>query len=169
MADELNFGLDFLALTETQRKSFCPSPVPVLARFEAGDCVYKWTEFSTLVNPKTGGVSEYWFPWSSFKIGSREIPGFKELRMRHRNRDGGVGRPQQFARVLGAVTEQWNDMSSLMKAQFLKPVWGYVGAAAGQRKFNDPKHPTEQDNIFFIGGACQVVIPKLTSEWIKKL
>ena len=168
MADELNHGLSFQALTETQQKSFRPTPIPVLVRMEAGDCVYKWTQYSALVNPR-GAISEYWFPWEELRVGSQQIPGFKELRTRHRNVGGGVGRPQQFARVLGAVTEQWNDMSAIVKAQFLKPVWCYVGQTSGQRKFNDPKHPCEQDNIFWIGGAYQLVIPNLTTDWIKKL
>src|SRR5450631_384432 len=107
MADELNSGLSFQALTKSQQESFRPSPTPLLVKFEAGECVYKWTEFTQLVNPKHGTISEYWFPWDSFKIGSQEIPGFKQLRTRHANRDGSVGRPQQFARALGAVTEQW--------------------------------------------------------------
>lgn len=169
MGDELNLGLDFSALSKTQRESFHPSPVPILARFEAWEYVYKWSESGTLVMPDTGRISEYWFPWKTFNIGDRQIEGFKEFRIRHSNRDGGVARPQQAARSLGAVTEQWSDMSSILKAQFLKPVWGFVGKTAGQRKFKDPHHPREQENVYFIGGAFQLVIPNLTPDWIKKL
>jgi len=168
MADELNPGLGFLTLTKSQQESFRPSPIPVLVRLEAGDCVYKWTSYS-LVNPNTGRITEYWSPWNSLKAGSQIIPGFKELRTRYRNVQGSVGRPQEFARSRNAVTEQWNQMESLLKAQFLKPVWGFAGATAGQRKFNDPAHPAEQDNVFFIGGDYQLVIPNLTTDWIKKL
>jgi len=168
MPDELNAGLSFQALSQSQQDSFRPSPTPLLVKLEAGQCVYKWTQYTQLVSPK-GSITEYWFPWDNIDIGSQHIPGFVELRTRHANRDGSVGRPQQFARALGAVTEQWNDMSSLIKAQFLKRVWGFVGITSGQRKFNDPKHPKEQDNIFWIGGAYQLVIPNLTTEWIKKL
>ncbi|HEX8711497.1 MAG TPA: hypothetical protein VF730_06465, partial [Terracidiphilus sp.] len=109
MGDELNLGLDFSALSKTQRESFHPSPVPILARFEAWEYVYKWSESGTLVMPDTGRISEYWFPWKTFNIGDRQIEGFKEFRIRHSNRDGGVARPQQAARSLGAVTEQWSD------------------------------------------------------------
>lgn len=168
MADELNRGLGFLSLTKSQQESFRPAPVPVLARLETGDCVYKWTSYP-LVNPKTGRITEYWSPWNSIKIGSSVIPGFKELRTRYGNDGGGVGRPQEFARSRNAVTEQWNPMDSLLKAQFVKPVWGFAGVTAAQRKFNDPDHPTEQDNVFFIGGDYQLVIPNLTTDWIKKL
>jgi len=169
MSDELNLGLGFSALTKTQQGSFYPSPVPVLVKFQGWDCVYKWSDYGTLVNPNTGRISEYWFPWKSFKVGDQVIDGFKEFRMRHCNRNGSVGRPQQAARSLGAVTEQWSDMSSILKARFLSPVWGFVGKISGQRKFQDPKHPTEQDNIFFIGGAYQIVIPNLSSKYIEKL
>jgi len=168
MPDELNRGLSFSALTKEQQVSFHPSPVPVLIKFEAGNCVYKWSDYGTLVNPK-GKISEYWFSWKSLKVVDREIDGFKEFRMRHHNRGGGVGRPQQAARALGAVTEQWNGMNAILKAQFLRPVWGFVGRIAAQRKLDDPKHPGEQENVYFIGGAYQVVIPNLTMEFIKKL
>ena len=89
--------------------------------------------------------------------------------MRYRNVDGSVGRPQEFARSRNAVTEQWNDMGSLMKAEFKKPVWGFAGRTSGQRKFNDPDHPAEQFNVVFIGGDFQLCIPNLTPDWIKKL
>ncbi|KAA6464978.1 hypothetical protein DYQ86_03215 [Acidobacteria bacterium AB60] len=168
MPSELNAGLGFLSLTTAQQESFRPSPVPVLARFEAGDCVYKWTSYP-LVKPKTGRITEYWSPWNRFKTGSLEIPGFKELRTRYGNVAGGVGRPQDFARSRNAVTEQWNRMDALLKAQFLKPVWGYVGKTAAQRKFDDPAHPSEQNNVFFIGGDYQLLVPNLTEQWIKKL
>ena len=168
METELNIGLGFSALSDEQQGSFLPSPVPVLVRFETGKCVYKWTEFP-LVNPRKGTISEYWFPWESIKIGLQEIGGFKEFRIRHRNVGGGVGRPQEAARSLAAVTEQWNGMGSILKAQFLKPVWGFLGRTRWQRKFKDPEHPVELENVFFIGGAYQVVIPRLSSEWIKQV
>jgi len=168
MGDELNPGLSFLNLSKSQQETFRPAPIPVLTRFEAGACVYKWTSYP-LVNPKTGRITEYWSAWDSLRIGARVIPGFKELRTRYANVGGSVGRPQEFARSRNAVTEQWNPMDSLLKAQFLKPVWGFVGLTAGQRKFNDPSHPAEQDNVFFIGGDYQLVIPNLTPDWIKKL
>lgn len=169
LSSELNSGLSFSALTKEQQGSFYPSPVPVLVRFERGDCVYKWTSYTALVNPKNGSITEYWSPWESFMIGDRKVDGFKEFRMRHSNLGGAVGRPQQAARALAAVTEQWNGMRSIIKAQFKKPVWGFAGKARYQRKFNDSAHPDEQDNVFFIGGAYQVVIPNLTPEWIEKL
>jgi hypothetical protein len=168
MDGELNRGLSFLGLTKDQQDSFSPSSVPVLVRFETGECVYKWTSYS-LVNPNNNKITEYWCPWKSLKIGPTEIPGFKELRMRYRNVGGSVGRPQEFARARNAVTEQWNGMDSLMKAEFKKPVWGFAGKISGQRKFRDPEHPAEQCNVFFIGGDFQLCIPNLTVAWIRQL
>ena len=169
MREELNHGLGFGALKKELQESFSPFPIPVLVKFEAWDCVYKWSEYGTLMNPEKGTISEYWFPWNSFNVGDRRVEGFKEFRIRHSNRDGSVGRPRLAAQSLGAVTEQWNDMSSILKATFLKPVWGFVGKTAGQRKFDDSRHPREQNSVYFIGGAFQVVIPNLTPDWIKKL
>lgn len=168
MITELNAGLSFLNLTEEQQGSFLPSPVPVLHRFEAKSCVYKWTGFD-LVNPTKGSISEYWCPWSSFKIGDTVVPGFKELRMRYQNRGGSVGRPQEFARARNAVTEQWNEMTSITKAEFKEPVWGFVGRIAPQRKYEDRKHPDILRNVIFIGGDFQLCIPNLTATHIRKL
>ncbi len=168
MSDELNRGLGFLSLSKEQQDTFHPSPLPVLTRIEAGECVYKWTAYP-LQDPKTGKITEYWSPWKRLQLGTMEIPGFKELRIRYRNVGAGAGRPQEFARARNAVTEQWNPMSSLLKAEFLKPVWGFAGRTSGQRKFDDPAHPQEQANVFFIGGDFQLCIPNLTSDWIKKL
>ena len=120
MEGELNAKLHLLALAKDELESFYPSPVPVLTRFEAGWCLYKWTGYG-LVNSKTGKITQYWLPWTGFKIGSRDVPGFKELRTRYRNVDGSVGRPQEFARARNAVTEQWNPMHSILKASFSNP------------------------------------------------
>jgi hypothetical protein len=167
--DELNRGVPFSALSADQRDSFYPLPVPLLVRFERGACVYKWTSHTTLVKSSKGYFTEYWSAWDSFRIGDRTIEGFKEFRTRHNNLGGNVGRTQAAARALSAVTEQWNGMRSILKAEFLKPVWGFVGKIKYQRKFDDPDHPAEQSNVVLIGGAYQVLIPNLTEEWIRKL
>lgn len=168
MTSELNAGLSFLSLTKDQQGSFYPKPVPVLYRFEAKSCVYKWTEFD-LVNPKNQKITEYWCPWSSFKLGTVLVPGFKELRLRYRNVGGSVGRPQEFARARNAVTEQWNEMTSITKAEFLVPVWGFVGRIAPQRMYKDENKPAFLDNVIFIGGDFQLCIPNLTTSHIRKL
>jgi hypothetical protein len=136
-------------------------------KFERGFRLYKWTEFG-LVNPKTGKITQYWMPWTGFKIGDRSVPGFKELRIRYRNVDGSVGRPQEFARARNAVTEQWNAMSSILHAELKQPAWGFVGMTGGQRAYSDPKNLTVRDNVFLIGGDYQLCIPNLTPEHIQK-
>jgi hypothetical protein len=168
MEGELNAKLHLLALTKDELESFYPSPVPVLTRLETGSYVYKWTGYD-LAHPKTGKITQYWLPWAGFKIGSRDVPGFKELRKRYRNIEGGVGRPQEFARARNAVTEQWNPMSSILKAELLKPVWGFVGLTGPQRSYKDPKHPTELANVTWIGGDYQLCIPNLTPAHIRKV
>ncbi len=167
MSTELNASLHFLGLTQEEQQSFYPSPPPILWKFETGFRLYKWTDY-LMINPKTGRITSYWSPWYGFKIGDREIPGFKELRMRYRNIDGGVGRPQEFARARNAVTEQWNGMSSILHAELVRPVWGFVGLSGGQRAYNDRKQPSVRDNVFFIGGDYQLCIPNLTPAHIKK-
>lgn len=169
MADELNRGLAFGGLEVEQRASFNPAPVPLLVRFETGAFVFKWTDYTSLRIGRKGYYTEYWSPWDSFTAGGRSIRGFAEMRKAFPNENGGVGRPQEAARALNAVTEQWNGMRSILKAQFLKPVWGFVGRARHQRKYLDPGDPGTLDNVYFIGGADQVVIPNLTGEWIRKV
>lgn len=169
---ELNSGLSFQALTEEQRGSFLPSPAPVLVRFEQGDCVYKWTGYDFVRISRTTGkeqISEYWCPWNELSIGALRVPGFKELRTRYRNVGGSVGRPQEFARARNAVTHQWNEMTSILKARFRKPVWGFVGRTAPQRFYQDRDKPEVLANVTWIGGDFQLCIPNLTPEWIEKL
>jgi hypothetical protein len=168
MGTELNENLRFSNLTQDEQASFRLIPPPALHRFEKNFCFYKWTEFG-LVNPKTGKITQYWFPWTSFQSGTREIPGFKELRMRYRNTGGGVGRPQEFARARGAVTEQWNAMSSILKVQLLEPLWGFVGLINAQRAYQDSKHPATLANVLLIGGDYQLCVPNLTPLQIRRL
>jgi hypothetical protein len=168
METELNAGIHLLALSKDELGSFSPSPVPVLTRFEAGSFVYKWTGYD-LVNPKTGKVTPYWSTWEPLKVGSRDIPGFKEIRIRYRNVGGSVGRPQEFARARNAVTDQWNPMSSILKAELLKPVWGFVGVIRSQRVYLDKKNETELANVSWIGGDYQLCIPNLTPAHIRKV
>lgn len=169
---ELNSALSFQALSETQRSSFLPTPVPLLVRFERGDCVYKWTSYDLIrISRSTGKeeVSEYWCPWETIEVGSLRVPGFREVRIRYRNVDGSVGRPQEFARARNAVTHQWNEMTSVLKAKFRKPVWGFVGRTAPQRFYEDRKNPDLLANVSWIGGDFQLCIPNLTPEWIEKV
>jgi hypothetical protein len=167
---ELNQGLRFLDLDEGQRASFRLRPLPELVRLADQTCLYKWTEFG-LVNPgkPKKPITEYWLPWKSFKVEGQEVPGFKELRMRYANKDGSVGRPQEFARSRNAVTEQWNAMNSILKVQLEVAVWGFVGLTSSQRAFQDPKKPNDLANVFLIGGDYQLCIPNLKPAHIRKV
>src|SRR5579875_3694457 len=152
MAGELNQNLRFWDLTEEEQATFCLHPAPELVRFaERATYLYKWTQYD-LVNPENQRVSAFWLPWTGFRLGDHNVPGFRELRMRYRNRNGSVGRPQEFARARNAVTEEWNAMSSIMKIQLLKPVWGFVGVTKTQRATLDPALA----NVALIGGDYQV-------------
>jgi len=169
MEDELNRELCFQRLSEEEKDSFYSSPAPVLIRFEGGQRVWKWTgPGGPLLNGK-GRISAYWAPWDSVKMGPIVTPGFKEFRMRHQNSGGNVGRQREAAKALFAVSDNFGDMTTLLVGEFKKPVWGMLGKCAGQRKLRDERHPREEWNVWFIGGEYQVVIPKLTTEWIKKL
>ena len=170
MTSELNYGLSFQRLSKEQRESFSPSRVPVLFRFDSGQRVWKWTyPGSRMVNPEDNTISEYWIPWDSIQVGSIVTPGFKKFRMQYQNRGSDAGKQRDAARTLFAVTEQFNPMTTLLVAEFILPVWGLIGKCGGKRKFEDDDHPGEQDNVFFIGGGYQVVIPGLTTGHIKKL
>ncbi len=170
MDPEINQNLRFLDLDEEQRASFRLRPLPELVRLANNQYLYKWTEFG-LVNPAKlkKPITEYWLPWKAFKVEGREVPGFKELRMRYVNRDGGVGRPQEFARSRNAVTEQWNAMSSILKVQLKVAVWGFVGLTSSQRAYLDPKNPDKLANVMLIGGDYQLCIPNLKPDHIRKV
>ncbi len=161
--EELNQSLRFDQLTIDQQRSFRPSPPPIHVRLVEGFQLYKWTEYG-LVKPG-GSVSEYWSPWDAMKFNGQHVPGFVELRARYANRPGEVGRPQEFMRARSAVTQEWNSMSSLTKARLQQPTWGFLGFCAHQLVSTDPG----ARNLFFIGGAFQLVIPKLTPGKIIKL
>src|SRR5690242_17376503 len=135
------------------QKSFMPKPAPVLVRFERGDEVYKWTEYGFASKTKEGKdrVSEYWCPWKAVKVGPVEAPGFDEMRKRYGNIDGGVGRPQEFARARLAVKTNWNAMSAITKARFKKPVWGFLGRTKYQ-SLHDPREGEAPTNVLLIGG-----------------
>lgn len=175
---ELNQGLAFQQLTPTEQGSFCLRPAPVLVQLPKGTQLYKWTEYG-LFNP-AGFASPYWSPWAAMNVGGMRVPGFSELRKRYRNTGGSVGRPQEFMRVRSAVTDYWNSMTSITKAELLEPVWGFVGVCA-------PKPPTKHDeriynlkpaeraaiphtaDVLLIGGAYQLVLPNMRADHIFKL
>lgn len=161
---ELNQGLRFDQLTSTQQKSFWMSPPPVLVRLDKGTQLYKWTQFGLIGHH--GFASEYWSPWKAMTVGAMHVPGFTELRERYRNVGGSVGRPQQFMRARNAVTEEWNAMSSLTKAELSLPVWGFLGTCAPQ-----PVTQAEEASrrVLFIGGNYQLVLPNMQTQHIFKL
>lgn len=161
---ELNQGLRFDKLTPTQQKSFATRPAPVLVRLEKGTQLYKWTEFALI--GKHGYASEYWSPWKPMVVGDMHVPGFAELRERYRNLGGSVGRPQEFMRVRNAVTQEWNSMSSLTKAELSLPVWGFLGVCAAQPV---TKSEEAERRVLFIGGNYQLVIPNMEAKHIFKL
>ena len=162
---ELNQSLRFDQLSDSQQKSFWKQPTPVLVRLAAGFQLYKWTQYG-LINPYNGSASEYWSPWAPMTSGNIQVPGFSELRTRYQNINGGVGRPQEFARARSAVTQEWNTMSSLTKAELSLPVWGFLGTCAPQ-----PVTQSEEASrkVLFIGGNYQLVIPNMTAKHIFKL
>ncbi len=170
MEGELNKNLQFLDLCEKQRSAFLLTPIPELVRFPEDSCLYKWTEYG-LINPTAPEkpITEWWLPWMGFRVGDRDVPGFKELRIRHRNIDGSVGRFQEVVRSRNAVTEPGNAMSAILKVKVEKAVWGFVGLTKWQRAYNDPNHPRERSNVTFIGGDYQLCIPGLTPAYIRKV
>ncbi|WP_263382880.1 hypothetical protein [Granulicella arctica] len=176
---ELNQSLRFDQLSSEERGSFTVRPTPIHIRLEKGTQLYKWTQYG-LFNPHTGIASSFWSPWAAMTIGGMNVPGFSDLRKRYRNINGGVGRPQEFMRVRSAVTDYWNTMSSITKAELVTPVWGFLGVCG-------PKPPTKHDeqlhnmsaqdrakipptaDVLFIGGAYQLVLPNMDAQHIFKL
>ena len=161
---ELNQTLRFDKLTLTQQQSFNSRPTPVLVRLPGGTHLYKWTQYPLINN--RGFASEYWSSWQPMTVEAMRIPGFSELRKRYRNRDGEVGRPQEFMRARNAVTDYWNNMESITKAELRLPVWGFIGVCAPQ-----PVSKSEEQSrrVLFIGGEYQLVLPNMQAQHIFKL
>ena len=169
---ELNQSLTFPSLKPAFQHSFTERPQTIHMRFPPGFQVYKWTEYPFLRNG--GGVTEFWCPWQRMMLGNIEVPGFKELRMRYRNIGGSVGRPQEFARVRNAVTNEWNAMSSLTKAELRLPVWGFIGVCSNQlvstaQEKERPSGAPPTAKVVFLGGDYQLLLPNMTAEHIFKL
>jgi hypothetical protein len=68
----------------------------------------------------------------------------------------------EYARIIAAVTEEWNAMDVIMKAKLKTPVYGFWGQCAQQSKKKGSK-------INLPGHAYQFYIPGLTEEHIEQV
>ncbi len=103
-----------------------------------------------------GGASPWWFPLKplgDIDVGLEGVIKFAKT----------VGVPvREYARLIAAVTEEWNKMDVIMKAELKANVYGFWGEAAQQKKKVASK-------INLTGRGWQLYIPGLTGEHIKEL
>jgi hypothetical protein len=103
-----------------------------------------------------GSASAWWFPvdpYGEFDLGLEAVLNFAKT--------VGVS-STEYARLTAAVTEEWNAMDVIMKAELKTPVNAFWGQCAQQSKKNGSK-------VNLTGRAYQFYIPGLAEEHIKEL
>lgn len=103
-----------------------------------------------------GGASPWWFPtepFGKFDVGLEEVLKFAKA--------NGV-RSTEYARLIAAVTEEWNVMDVIMKAELTDNAYGFFGQCSNQSK-------KEGSKVNLTGRAYQFYIPGLTDKSIKLL
>jgi hypothetical protein len=78
--NELNLGISFQSLNEKLQKTFSSTMAPVPVRFEAGDEVYKWTQYPLVTVDKETGrerITPFWNTWKELKFGNLVVPALR--------------------------------------------------------------------------------------------
>ncbi|HEY0264404.1 MAG TPA: hypothetical protein VGC07_07760 [Granulicella sp.] len=171
---KLNSSSTLHDLDDSEQRSFGMRPAPVLIELPSGFQIYKWAGTSykdahghrvrSTIFDRNGFASQYWAPWATMP--QYQVPGFSDLRKRYANMNGSVGRPQEFARVRFAVTQEWSEMNSLVKAELRTSVWALLGVCAPQPVTEQSDDPRK---VLFIGGNYQLLIPGLRADDIFQL
>lgn len=121
----------------------------------SGMKLYKFnTKGRTLIY--NGAASPWWFPtdaFGDFDVGLEGVLKFAAA--------NGVS-STEYARLIAAVTEEWNAMDVIMEAQLKTNVYGFWGQCTMQSKKSGSK-------VNLTGRAYQLYIPGLTAEHIKEL
>lgn len=102
-----------------------------------------------------GNASPWWFATDNFEdaVGLSGVCGFaKQMKVSL----------TEYARIIAAVTEEWNAMDVIMKAKLKTPVYAFWGQCAQQSKKGGSK-------INLPGHAYQFYIPGLTDEHIEQI
>lgn len=122
----------------------------------AGRLLYRFVDHVDV--PLGGAPSPWWF--SIDPLDARD-PGLLGSLVRARR--AGVAL-SEYMRARGAVTNQWNGMTSPVIARLHAPAGALAGECAHQRiDENEPKH------VVFIGGAWQLYIPGLGASMIDRI
>lgn len=103
-----------------------------------------------------GRVSPWWFPvdpLGDFDVGLEGVLKFAAA--------NGV-RSTEYARLIAAVTEEWNQMDVIMQVKLKDNVYGFWGQCA-----NQPKKLGSKVNL--TGRAYQLHIPNLTGAHVELL
>lgn len=122
----------------------------------AGMKLCKFTDQRTIINPKTGNASPWWFAtdaFGEFDLGLEAVLKFAAA--------NGVS-STEYARLIAAVTEEWNKMDVIMHARLKANVNGFWGQCAMQSK-------KEGSKVNLTGRGWQFYIPGLTDEHIEQL
>ncbi len=122
---------------------------------KAGLQLYKFnTKGRTLIF--NGGASPWWFPvepLGDFDVGLDNVLKFAST--------VGVS-STEYARLIAAVTEEWNAMDVIMKIELKTNVYGFFGQCTMQAKRSGSK-------VNLTGRAWQLYIPGLTAEHVREV
>lgn len=121
----------------------------------SGMKLYKFnTQGRSLIH--NGAASPWWFPtepFGSFDVGLEMVLKFAAA--------NGVS-STEYARLIAAVTEEWNVMDVIMHAELKTNVYGFWGQCTMQSKKIGSK-------VNLTGRAYQFFVPGLTAEHIKEV
>lgn len=157
----LNESLRFDDVDPTVKRAFLRTPDKVLVA--PGVRLYKWTNRPLIDGSRIT-------PWWSFVESTRLPSGIVAEGFRvSEERAARLGKSHRdFARARAAISGQFgNTMAHMLLVEINQPVWGLAGLASGQREFADAE--VELQHVYLIGGAHQVWVPNLTSQYVRKI
>jgi len=121
---------------------------------KSGLKLYKFNESGRELVGADGRISPWWFPvepLGDFDNGLDTVLKFAKT--------VGVS-STEYARLIAAVTTEWNAMDVIMKTELRQPVWAFYGQCRNQPK-------TEKSKVNLTGRAYQLFIPNLTLDYIR--
>jgi hypothetical protein len=171
-APELNYNVVWNIVPEAVKRAFIG--VPKKVKLEPGFQLYKFTEYQ--IANRSGKITEWWSPLNGYG----NDPGL-ETRLHLAAHLGATA--ADLARVVAAVSENWNALTHVLKAQVRMPLYAFWGQcspqlrleAGNQPRAGIPAAPAHRHNIPVVrtthlpGYAWQFYIPNLTANHIQQI
>mgnify|MGYP001193103845 FL=1 len=123
---ELNFNLVWSKVPMSVKGAFVEHN-PRKVKLPKGFQLYKYTEFTSLVSPGNGKISEWWSPVNFYGMD----PGLDSRKSLARRLGVSVS---ALTRVMSAVNENWNGLKYQVKTELNKPVYAFWGQCKMQNR-----------------------------------